>query len=593
MKTRLLFLCFVFFQISVFSQCWNKISAGYQHTLAIKQDGTLWAWGRNTESQLGDGTIVNKSTPTQIGTDNNWVMVSASFRHSVALKSNGTLWVWGTGTLGTQSTPGQIILSVPTQIGTDTNWSFIETSDGATFAIKTNGTLWSWGFDNFGKLGKGGVGNSNIPEQVGTATNWVTVSSSNTHTIGVRSNGTLWVWGSGADGKLGLSSFTNYSAPVQLGTDTNWSKVSTGVDHSVAIKTNGTLWSWGKNDVGQLGSGSLASPIILPIQIGLDTSWSRIDAGDFHNIALKTNGTLWTWGNNFRGQLGNGNTTLSTSPVQRGVVSTWETIAAGYEHSMGLQTDKSLNTWGYNIDGRLGDGTTTNRLTPTLVNGLSVTPTFAAVSPICSGATLSALPTTSTNGIAGTWSPALNNTATTTYTFTPSAGQCATTQTLTITVNSVQTPSGNVTQTFVQGATLANISVNPTTVIWFASESDAISDTNPLSSGTLLTNNSTYYAVNVVGGCRSIAFAITVAVTLSGDDFNSTSFIVYPNPVRDILNIETALEVQSVEIYNIQGQKIMSSNQKQINVADLSVGIYIIRIQDTDNAMATIKFVKQ
>ena len=186
----------------------------------------------------------------------------------------------------------------------------------------------------------------------------------------------------------------------------------------------------------------------------------------------------------------------------------------------------------------------------------------------------------------------MNNTVTTIYTFTPSAGQCATTQTLTIMVNSVPTPSGNVNQTFVQGATLADIIVNPTTIIWFASETDAISDTNPLSSGTLLTNNSTYYAVNTVGGCRSSAFAITVTVTLSENDFNSTtSFILYPNPVNDVLNIETTLEVKSIEIYNIQGQKVLSSNQKQINVSDLAAGMYMVRIQDADNNIATKKIV--
>ena len=542
-------------------------------------------------------------------------------------------------------------------MGTDSNWSSVYTSSGSTFAIKTNGTLWSWGSDNFGKLGKGSSGNPNIISQVGTAT-WISISGGDIHTVGIQTNGTLWVWGSGADGKLGLSSFTNYSVPTQVGSETNWSKVSAGTDHTIAIKTNGTLWAWGKNDVGQLGTGSMASPIIYPVQIGAETTWSIVESGNYHNLAIKTNGTLWAWGNNFRGQLGNGNTSLSAAPIQVGTLVNWSKISSGYEHSLGFKTDNSLNAWGYNIDGRLGDGTTTNRLTPTVVNGLGVTPTFAAVSPICSGATLAALPTTSTNGITGTWSPALNNTVTTIYTFTPSAGQCATTQTLTITVNpnvtptfasvspicsgatlaalpttstngitgawspalnntvttiytftpsagqcattqtltimvnSVPTPSGNVNQTFVQGATLADIIVNPTTIIWFASETDAISDTNPLSSGTLLTNNSTYYAVNTVGGCRSSAFAITVTVTLSENDFNSTtSFILYPNPVNDVLNIETALEVKSVEIYNIQGQKVLSSNQKQINVSDLAAGIYMVRIQDIDNNIATEKIV--
>ena len=232
-------------------------------------------------------------------------------------------------------------------------------------------------------------------------------------------------------------------------------------------------------------------------------------------------------------------------------------------------------------------------VTRTITVNQNVTPTFAAVSPICSGATLAALPTTSTNGITGTWSPALNNTATTTYTFTPTAGQCATSQTLTITVNSAATPTGSSTQTFVTGQTIANIVVNPTNVVWYASAVDAASNTNPLVIGTALVNNTTYYAVNIVGNCRSSVFPVTVTVTLSATDFNSISFIVYPNPTSDILNIETTLELKSIEIYNIQGQKVMTSNQNQINVSDLASGIYMIRIQDTNNAIATKKFVKQ
>ena len=220
-----------------------------------------------------------------------------------------------------------------------------------------------------------------------------------------------------------------------------------------------------------------------------------------------------------------------------------------------------------------------------------MTPSFTAVNPICSGATLSALPTTSTNGIMGTWSPALNNTATTTYTFTPTTGQCAITQTLTITVNSAATPTGSATQTFVEGETIASIVVNPTTVVWYASESDAMSNTNPLASGTVLVNNTTYYAVNVVGNCRSAAFAVTVTVTLGVNDFNSVSFVLYPNPADEFIKIDSTLELKSVEIYTIHGQKVLTSNQNQIDVAHLPAGVYMVQILDSDNNSATKKVI--
>lgn len=231
--------------------------------------------------------------------------------------------------------------------------------------------------------------------------------------------------------------------------------------------------------------------------------------------------------------------------------------------------------------------------TMTIIVNPNVTPTFATVNPICAGATLTALPTTSTNGVVGTWSPALNNTTTTTYTFTPNAGQCATTQTLTITVNTATTPTGNSTQTFVTGQTIADVLVNPTNVVWYASLSDATSNLNPLAIGTVLVNNTTYYAVNVVGNCRSSIFPVTVTVTLNASDFNSISFTIYPNPAQDILNIETVTELKSIEIYNIQGQKVLTSDNKQVYIANLSSGMYMVKIQDKENAVSTKKFVKK
>ncbi len=235
---------------------------------------------------------------------------------------------------------------------------------------------------------------------------------------------------------------------------------------------------------------------------------------------------------------------------------------------------------------------------PTIVNmtvviNQSITPVFAAIAPICSGATLAALPTTSTNGITGTWSPALNNTTTTTYTFLPTTGQCATSVTKVITVNSSVTPTGNATQTFVQGTTLTSVLINPSNIIWYASNANAISGSNQLPNNTVLINGTTYYAVNLNGTCRSTPFPVTVVITLNAANFNKFDFKLYPNPTNNVLNIEITSQVKSIEIYNIQGQKVKSATQKQINVSDLASGIYMIKIQDTENAVSTKKFLKQ
>lgn len=226
-------------------------------------------------------------------------------------------------------------------------------------------------------------------------------------------------------------------------------------------------------------------------------------------------------------------------------------------------------------------------------NQTNTIPLFTPVAAICSGAT-NPLPLTSTNGIAGTWSPAFDNTDTKTYTFNPVLGQCATTTTLAIVVNTVATPTGNASQTFVQGATIASLVISPSNVEWYASNANAITATNPLPNTTLLVNGSIYYAVNISAACRSTPYAITAtAVTLGTDNYSKFDFSLYPNPTDNVLNIEMANKIKSVEIYNIRGQKVLLSNKKQINVSELKSGIYLIKIQDIENKIIAKKFVKQ
>jgi hypothetical protein len=224
-------------------------------------------------------------------------------------------------------------------------------------------------------------------------------------------------------------------------------------------------------------------------------------------------------------------------------------------------------------------------------------PTFNPIATQCSGATF-VLPTISTNGITGTWFPAINNSATTTYTFTPTAGQNASTTTMTIEVIHPVTPTGDAIQNFTitrfLNKTLSDIVVYPSNVVWYSSIRNAVSGTNPLPNNTVLVSRNTYYAVNVIGNCRSTPFAVTVNITNFSNSNKmriNSDISVFPNPVNDLLNIETSIGIQSVQIFNLQGQKVLSSNQKQINVSELPAGIYLVRIQDLENNIATKKIV--
>jgi len=356
MKRTITFLLLLL-SLQTFAQCWQTISAGDYHSLAIKNDGTLWAWGRNTSYEIGDGTDVNRNIPKQIGTANNWVYVHAGYSSSYGIKADGTLWVWGangSGKLGTGNT--NWVIATPTQIGTATNW--LSVSDGwyHTIALKTDGTLWAWGDNEYGQLGDNTTVDKLTPTQIGTATNWQTIETGIYHSLALKTDGTLWFWGSRFN-IYGTS--TQNNSPTQIGTDTNWLKLAGGQHHCAAIKTNGTLWTWGENSTGQLGDGTTIYRT-TPIQVGTATDWLDVSAGTRYTIASKNNLSLWSWGYNYGGVLGlgtSGNNSDVYIPTQVGTSLDSNKISAGGYHALVINNDGFIRGTGSNVVGQIGDGT--------------------------------------------------------------------------------------------------------------------------------------------------------------------------------------------------------------------------------------------
>jgi hypothetical protein len=369
-----------------YSQCWSKLSTGSvsNHSLGIKTDGALWAWGRNVNGQLGDGTNINNDTIIRIGTENNWAFVSGGHEFSVATKSDGTLWAWGENIKGQLGNGNYINSNTPSQIGTDNNWTSVISGDNHTLALKSDGTLWAWGTNQSGQLGDNTAVTKNIPVQIGTSTNWTSVDAGIGHSVGRKSDGTIWSWGSNQEGQLGDGTNVSKLSPTQIGTDTNWAFITSGGSHNIAIKTDGTLWSWGANFRGQLGDGTLIDKLI-PTQIGFETDWLFVESGCYFTIATKTDGTLWSWGDNQYGQLGISSTAFNKkTPVQINTNNNWTAFTSNAYHNKAINNDGALISWGWNAFGQLGNSTLTNEpapiyipspnCNPLIISQLAVTP---------------------------------------------------------------------------------------------------------------------------------------------------------------------------------------------------------------------------
>jgi alpha-tubulin suppressor-like RCC1 family protein len=339
----------------------------YLSGLGNIQFAGLWTWGYNNNGQLGDNSITSRSSPIQtIAWGSNWKQVSCGY-HTVAIKTDGTLWGWGRNTAGQLGDNTVANKSSPVQtVAFGTNWKQVAAGRLHTGAIKTDGTLWTWGRNGLGQLGDNSTTDRSSPVQtVAFGNNWKQVACGYSYTSAIKTDGTLWSWGRNVYGQLGNNTANNTSSPVQtVSAGTNWKQVSCGYTHSGAIKTDGTLWSWGRNNFGQLGDNSITNRS-SPVQtVSAGTNWKQVACGYSQSGAIKTDGTLWTWGVNV-GNLGDNTVTHRSSPVQTiALGSNWKQVDVGYYIAGAIKTDGTLWNWGDNNTGQLGDNSITNRSSP-------------------------------------------------------------------------------------------------------------------------------------------------------------------------------------------------------------------------------------
>ncbi len=379
----------------------GDLSAGDAHTININADGTLWARGNNQFGQLGDGTKVSRATPVQVTSDLDWINVATGANHSLAIKADGSLWAWGDNSSGQLGDGSTISRQTPVKVIAPAGiinpvWRLVVAGErhtvGIVFDPKLGDTLWAWGDNTYGQLGiNSSVTNVSQPTQVGNAVGWLNIAAGANHTLGIQSaydipnNAYLRIlsaWGDNSYGQLGLGEAlvgSKIYTPSPVGSDTNWSVVSAGKHHSmasnyVAIPNNyaSTLWLWGDNTQGQLGDNTTTSQHSPSQLVNTIVNWSPVAAAGNHTIATSSAG-LQGWGDNSKGQLGNNSTITPFVPVVLDItnsfnwVDTWghAGIGAGSNHTVMWDFPGYLWAWGDNSFGQLGDGTTVGHLLPT------------------------------------------------------------------------------------------------------------------------------------------------------------------------------------------------------------------------------------
>ena len=325
---------------------WDVELAGYsaqEHFLAVKPDGTMWTCG---SPGIGYGPSYTdyaaRSSPVQVGTASNWTRGGMNSKGwAMYAKTDGTLWIWGNNTYGLLGQNNKTSSGSPIQMMADNSEGWPSDPDKYTgmqavaFAIDNGGQLWHWGFDSYGMGGQndgpfGGNRYKSSPTQIGTSTDWQSVRTMGFQCHAIKTSGQLWGWGSNDFGTI-LSSPINRkrSSPTNIGSGSSYNKAFSNSNTAFVSKTDGTMWAWGYNNKGQVGLNDTPNNT-SPRQIGTHSSWN-IDIGVMNNnatSAIKTDGTLWMWGTNYKGVLGQNDGTEYSSPTQ--VPGTWVGVTRGH-----------------------------------------------------------------------------------------------------------------------------------------------------------------------------------------------------------------------------------------------------------------------
>lgn len=346
----------------------------------LNAQSALWTWGANTKGELGNGNSATVLKPEAIHAAY-WTALSAGHSFSIGIKPDGTLWSWGINEFNQLGDGANTDRNIPQQIysasGTAGKWINVSSGYAHSAGIRENGSLWTWGLNTSYQLGDGTyVGTRNLPTRIDNAATgkWLMVDCGYYHNVAIKEDGSLWTWGGNNSGQLGNNrNNSGTNVPTQIGSlsDGRYVKIAAGWYHSLGIKDDGSLWAWGHNGAGQVGDGSFINKQVpVLIDAGNHGKWIAISAGESFSIGIKEDSSLWEWGANDLGQTSGGRSNVPVM-IDDGYCLPWKTIDAGRHHALGVKIDGSVWAWGSNAFGQIGSGLPNNSMTPYMIPELS------------------------------------------------------------------------------------------------------------------------------------------------------------------------------------------------------------------------------
>ncbi len=545
------------------------ISSLDNFTLALKEDGTVWGWGQNTRGNLGDSTVTPyKATPVKVKDLTNVIAISAGDLHSMALKSNGTVWTWGKNAVGALGDGTLIDKIIPIQIPGLSNIIAISAGGDHSLALQSNGRIWAWGANWDGMLGDSTTTYKTSPVQVYVLTNAIAISAGLFHSMALTSDGEVWTWGDNVGGQLGDSTLIDRLIPTKVPGISDAIAISASFGlNSFVLVSDGTIWSWGTNTFGQLGDSSAIDRFYPGKVVGLDSVIS-IGSGDRHSVALRSNGTVWAWGRNNYGQLGDSTGSLRNYPVQRKLscnsIQYYTEFNYATSNLVADFTDLSLNADSWRWD--FGDGNTSSAQDPSHTYAASGTYTVCltasyrdAIMTVCKDVTV----------------------------------DCA-----------VATPGFGYLATDLI-VTFSDSSVNAKTWMWDFGDGQSSVSQNPAHT---YDSSGTYTVCLTITDSCGVADSICKILDITTGIFDLEhpsigQLVIFPNPVKDeaIIRIPfkisknthfTMINSLGKVIYESKVSNLLNDQLFKISTSQIPVGIYFIKVNVEDRGIYIGKFVK-